>query len=256
MEFKKAIVRTPCHNMISGLTSSNLGTPIYAIALKQHKKYVKALESCGLTVYRMQADETYPDSCFIEDTAIVNQKIVVICNMSESTRSGEEVNVRLKLLEFHPQEKIHTIISPGTLDGGDCMRVENTYFIGISNRTNFEGANQLKNVLSKHGFTVKFVTFDHCLHLKSELNYLGENILLITKQFVKNPLFQDYHHIIVDSDEKYAANSLCINDTVLIPEGFPITKKSIIDHGFNILELEMSEFQKLDGGLSCLSLRF
>lgn len=256
MKFNTAIVRIPCRNMVNGLTSANLGFPNYQTALKQHKNYIKALKACGLTVYNMPPDENYPDSCFIEDTAIVDEKIAIIVNPSEPTRKGEEILVREKLLKFYDPEKIVTIQSPGTLDGGDVMRVEDTYYIGISKRTNQEGALQLKIYLESHGYTTHFVPFSHCLHLKSEVNYIGSDTLLISSKFLNNSLFKGYICISVDDNEVYAANSLCINKKIITPKGFPKTKQLLIDYGFSLIELEMSEFQKLDGGLSCLSLRF
>jgi len=256
MEFTTAIVRDPCRNMVNGLTTANLGFPDYEISLKQHNGYINSLKSCGLTVHRMKADENYPDSCFIEDTAIVNEDLAVLCAMSEPSRSGEVNSVQLKLLEFYSQENICKIISPGTLDGGDIMRVENTYYVGLSNRTNLEGAKQFRKFLSRFGFSVEFVKFTHCLHLKSEVNYLGNGVLILSKEFQKNPLFQKYEWITVEKQELYAANSLRINKKVITPTGFPIIKQNLIDYGYDIIELNMSEFQKLDGGLSCLSLRF
>ncbi len=256
MRISTAIVRTPCRNMVNGLTTSNLGIPNFELALKQHHEYVKALKSCNVNVYCMDADENYPDSCFIEDTAIVNEKITVICNMIEPSRSGEEVSIRLKLMEYYTQDKLFNIVPPGTLDGGDIMRVEDTYYIGLSKRTNIEGATQLKTTLSKFGFSTEFVKFDHCLHLKSEVNYLGDGVLLLSKEFQKNPVFQKYKQISVEKEEIYAANSLRVNDSIIVPKGFPHTKKRLLDNGFDVIEIEMSEYQKLDGGLSCLSLRF
>ncbi|TFG19958.1 MAG: N(G),N(G)-dimethylarginine dimethylaminohydrolase [Promethearchaeota archaeon] len=256
MKFKSAIVRTPCHNMVHGLTSSDLGIPIYKFALEQHAEYINTMKSCGLNVHCMSADEQFPDSCFVEDTAIVNEKCAVICNMSELSRNGEEISVKKKLTGFYNPSKIFAVKSPGTLDGGDIMRVDDTYYIGFSKRTNLTGAEQLKNILVHFDFLTEFVDFDHCLHLKSEVNYLGDGTLILSKRFQNKPLFQNYEHIIVEQDEVYAANSLRVNNYVITPKGFPNTKKKLLDHGFDIIELEMSEFQKLDGGLSCLSLRF
>jgi len=234
MQFSTAIVRTPCRNMVNGLTTAKLGSPDYEIALKQHNGYIDSLKLCGLKVHCMKAEEIYPDSCFIEDTAIVNEDLAVICNMNELSRSGEVESVRMKLLEFYPLENVFTISSPGTLDGGDIMKVDNTYYVGLSKRTNLNGAEQFREFLTRYGFSVDFVKFNHCLHLKSEVNYLGNGVLILSKEFQKNPLFQKYEWITVEKQELYAANY----------------------YGFDIIELNMSEFQKLDGGLSCLSLRF
>ncbi len=256
MEFTTAIIRKHCHNMIHGLTTADIGLPDYNKALKQHEHYADALNSCGIKVFCMEPDEKFPDSCFIEDTAIVNEVIAVICRMKELSRSGEEESVHLKLQEFYSQEKIFNIKFPGTLDGGDILRIDDTYYVGISNRTNLEGGNQLKAILSRFDYSIEFVKFNHCLHLKSEVNYLGDEVLLISKKFQKNPLFQHFECITVKNEDLYAANSLRINEYVLTPKGFPNLLRELTNHGFNVLDLDMTEFQKLDGGLSCLSLRF
>lgn len=256
MKFSSALVRTPCHNMVNGLTTSDLGQPNYKSALEQHARYISALKSCGLDVHCMSAEEKFPDSCFVEDTAIVNRKCAIISNMSEASRNGEEISVKNKLTEFYNPKKIFKIESPGALDGGDVMRVDNTYYIGLSKRTNLDGATQLKKILVQFDFLVEFVKFDHCLHLKSEVNYIGDGTLLLSKEFQNNYIFRNYKHILVEKDEIYVANSLRVKDHVITPKGFSNTHRKLLDNGFEIIELEMSEFQKLDGGLSCLSLRF
>ncbi len=236
MKFKNAIVRIPRRNMINGLTTSDLGQPDYESALQQHMGYINALKSCGLEVHCMPAEENFPDSCFVEDTAIVNEKCVIISNMSESSRKGEEISVQKKLTDFYSRDKLLTIDSPGSLDGGDIMRVDNTYYIGISKRTNLDGAKQRKKILTQFDFFSEFVDFDHCLHLKSEVNYLGDGTLLLSKGFQNNPRFQNYEHIIIEQDEVYAANSLRVNNYIITPKGFPNTKKKLLNHGFDIIE--------------------
>ena len=136
------------------------------------------------------------------------------------------------------------------------MQADDKFYIGLSNRTNLSGSKQLKEILSAYNYDVFSVPVCNLLHFKTGVNYLGENNLLVHTEFCSKDDFMPYNRIIVDNDEEYAANSLRINDYVLTPKGFPKTKSSIEKLGYQIIELEMSEFQKMDGGLSCLSLRF
>jgi dimethylargininase len=153
-------------------------------------------------------------------------------------------------------ESVQLIEDPGTLEAGDVMMVGQHYYIGISERTNLNGAQQLISVLSKFGLNGSTVPLKNILHLKSGVSYLENNNMLITNSLKDFPDFQKFNLIMVDDDESYAANSLWINDNVLVPKGFPKTKDKIESAGYKTIEVDVSEFRKLDGGLSCLSLRF
>ena len=252
--FKNAIVRLPCPEMIQGLTSSSLGKPDYDLALDQHARYVEALQSCGLTIKIMEADSRFPDSTFVEDVALCTPVCAIITNPGAPSRKGETQEMEAVLSAFY--EKVESIKSPGTLDAGDVMMVGQHYHIGISERTNTAGADQLIRILEKYGMTGSRVPLKDMLHLKSGLSYLEQNHLLVSGEFTDHPAFQGFQKIVVNSDEAYAANSLWINDTVLVPGGFPRTLDLIREAGYRTHVLDVSEFQKLDGGLSCLSLRF
>jgi len=252
--FKKAIVRKPCKNLVNGLTTANLGKPDFQLALKQHQKYIEALEKCGLEVTVLEANENYPDSTFVEDTALLTPDCAVITNPATHSRNGEIIELSQVIENVYPI--VETITTPGTLEGGDVMMVGNHYYIGLSERTNLFGANQLIGILAKYGLLGSSVTVDNILHLKSGVSYLENNNLLVTRSFFDKPEFQKYNLILVDDDESYAANSLWINDRVLVPKGFPNTKNKIEQAGYKTIEVDVSEFRKLDGGLSCLSLRY
>ena len=252
--FSRAIVRRPCKKFSEGLSTSNLGLPIYKIAISQHLKYVTALEKCGLEVIVLDPDEEYPDSTFVEDTAVVNEKVAIITNPGAKSRNGEEVAINQVLDKYY--DNIESIKDPGTLDGGDVMRIENHYYIGISKRTNVEGARQLTKILEKHRFKCSTVNLINFLHLKSGINYIGDNNLLVSGEFTDNQLFKNFNRIKVGKEEIYAANCVRINDQILMPKGYDKTKKSLQELEYEIIELEMSEFRKMDGGLSCLSIRF
>lgn len=240
--------------MVDGLTTAELGKPDYIKALEQHSKYVDILKNCGLQVTVLDADSEYPDSTFIEDVAICTSKCAIVTNPGASSRNGEKHAIKPVLQNFY--NNIEVIITPGTLDAGDVMMVDNHFYIGISERTNHDGAEQLIHILQKYDMTGSKVPLKEMLHLKTGLSYLEQNTLLISGEFVHNPEFEKYSRIIVDGNELYAANSLWINGNVLVPKGFNETKNKIEKAGYKTIEVDVSEFQKLDGGLSCLSLRF
>jgi len=252
--FTQAIVRTPCKNIIKGLTTADLGLPNYPLALSQHQKYIEALKQCGLKVTILEADENYPDSTFVEDTALLTPYCAVITNPGAQTRKGEVNEMNDVVKRFYSD--IEYIIAPGTLEAGDVIMAGSHYYIGISERTNKHGAEQLIDILKKYGMTGSTVTLKNVLHLKSGVSYLENDILLAAGEFLTKAEFQKYNLVRIDDDERYAANSLWINDKVLVPNGFPKTKKQIEKSGYITIEVNVSEFQKLDGGLSCLSLRF
>jgi dimethylargininase len=252
--FKNAIVRKPCPEMINGITGAGLGKPDYHKALLQHDYYVKVLKECDLKVKVLDADSRFPDSTFIEDVALCTPECAVITNPGAEARNGETEGMRDTLAEYY--KNIERINSPGTLDAGDVMMVGKHFYIGISARTNIEGAGQLIKILNKYGMTASKIPLNEMLHLKTGLSYLENNNLLIYGEFINNPEFEKFNRIIINSNESYSANSLWINGNVLVPAGYPDTKKKIENAGYKVIEVDTSEFRKLDGGLSCLSLRF
>jgi len=252
--FKNAIVRKPCLEMIHGLSSASLGVPDYLLALEQHTAYVEALRKCGLHVTILEPDSGFPDSCFVEDVALCTSRFAVQCNPGASSRKGEQIEMEPVLRKFF--DSMEQIIAPGTLEAGDVMMTGDHFYIGISERTNREGARQLIRILEKHGMSGEMIPLNEMLHLKSGLSYLENENLLAFGEFLQHPAFSRFNIIEVDETEGYAANSLWINGTVLVPKRFPDTLAKIQAVGLNTLEVDVSEFQKLDGGLSCLSLRF
>jgi dimethylargininase len=252
--FKHAIVKRPGRSLINGITSANLGKPDYEKALRQHDFYVETLRKCGVEVTVLESDEDYPDSTFVEDPAIVTQKCAIITNPGASSRNGEKIKMAETLKNFY--EHIEYIKAPGTLEGGDVMMVGNHFYIGLSARTNQEGANQLIEALNKYGYTGSVVKLERVLHLKTGLAYLENNNLLVAGEFVDKEEFKDFNKIVIDESESYSANCIWINGHVLVPQGYEKTQKAIEDAGYKVEVVDTSEFRKLDGGLSCLSLRF
>ncbi len=240
--------------MIKGLTSVSLGRPDFLKAEEQHSQYVDALQSCGLEVKVLEADSQFPDSVFVEDVALCTPECTIVTNPGAPSRNGEKLKIKSVLESYYKQKE--SIQAPGSLDAGDVMMVGKHFYIGISQRTNIQGADQLIKILERYGMTGSTVPLKEMLHLKSGLSYLEQNHLLISGEFINHPAFEEFQKIEVDANESYAANSLWVNSTVLVPSGFPRTLVKIKKAGYRTLILDVSEFRKLDGGLSCLSLRF
>lgn len=255
--FTKAIVRAPSENFADGLTSVDLGVPVLETALAQHREYCEALVRCGLSLIELDPDPSYPDSAFVEDTAILTGKWAVITRPGAPSRSGEIVSISETLAGYY--DKLASIQPPGTIDGGDVCQIDNHFLIGISDRTNEEGARQLSSYLGAAGHTSSHVDIrriDGLLHLKSGISYLGENRLLVTDALAGEEQLEGFEIVEVREGEEYAANCIRVNDYLLIAAGFSKVRNKLEVLGYNLIELEMSEFQKMDGGLSCLSLRF
>lgn len=251
--FTHAITHLPGENFGQGLTTANLGRPDYQLILQQHLAYRHALLSLGLDVLILPAEPGYPDAYFVEDPAIVTPKIAIITHPGAPSRQGEETSLAPFLGYYRPLSYIQ---APGTLDGGDVLVVGNHFFIGVSERTSQDGAAQLVKILSNAGHTAETVPVEAGLHLKSSVNYVGQNTLLVTKNLSNYTGFSIYNRIILDEDEEYAANTLWVNDTLLMPKDFPKTRTKLSHLGMPIIELDVSEVHKMDGGLTCMSLRF
>ncbi|MED4583713.1 arginine deiminase family protein [Brevibacillus choshinensis] len=254
MNFTRAIVKKPGKSYVTGLTTSDLGTPDFALALKQHDAYIEALQKAGLKVTVLEADEQFPDSTFVEDSAVLTEKCAIITNPGAASRNGEIEDMRRVIPQFY--DTIEYIQSPGYLDGGDVMQVDDHFYIGLSTRTNLEGAEQLKDILGKYGYGATIVPLKEFFHLKTGIAYLGNNTLVLAGEFIGSDDYKDYEQIIVSKEDEYSANCIRINDYVIIPKGFDTTKQKLTDAGYSVIECDMSEFRKQDGGLSCLSLRF
>ncbi|GHV71567.1 dimethylargininase [Spirochaetia bacterium] len=255
--YKNVIVRTPCRAVTNGISSHpELGKPDYDLALKQHAAYIRAMESLGITVRVLPPDEAYPDSCFVEDVAVLSEGCAVVTNPGARSRNGEVAGIIPVLKDFYPEKDIHRIVSPGTLEGGDVMRIEDRFYVGISARTNQGGIDQFAAILKPYGYTVVPIALAEVLHLKTGVNYLADNRLLVSGEFITKPEFASYNKTIIPPGEDYAANCLWINGTVVLPAGFPATEALLKPFGYPILPVDTSEFRKIDGGLSCLSLRF
>jgi dimethylargininase len=247
-------VRLPGRSMEAGLTTARLGPPDYRLALIQHARYVEALRECGLEVTILEADERYPDSVFIEDTAVLTPRCAVITNPGAASRRGEIARVAEAIQQHYAT--VERIRPPGTLEGGDVMMTDSEVYVGVSERTNASGARQLLAILEHYGIRGSMIPISSLLHLKSGANYLDNGHLVVCRQLSDYPDFPRFHRLVVDTEDDYSANCVCIKDTVLVAAGYPKTQSAIERLGYRTVVLDVSEYRKLDGGLTCLSLRF
>ncbi len=256
-KFNNVIVRRPCKALVDGITSApELGKPDYELALKQHDTYIEALKQCGVEVTVLEADERYPDSCFVEDPALITRKCAIITNPGAESRNGEKYEIVDAVKKFFDDDHIEYIKEPGTLEGGDVMMVGDHFYVGRSARTNEEGIKQLTEILAKYDMTCSEVKLEEVLHLKTGVNYLENNNMLVAGEFVDKPDFEQYNKVVIPVEEAYAANCIWVNDTVIVPEGYPAVLEAVQSLGYKTILVDTSEYRKLDGGLSCLSLRF
>jgi len=259
--FTKAIVRLPASNFADGLTTVSLGKPDFATTLLQHQRFCEALVECGLTLTHLAADACYPDSTFVEDVAVLTGQGAIMTRPGAQSRAGEVEDMRAVLPAFYAE--LARIVAPGTLDGGDICEAGDHFIIGISLRTNEHGAQQLANWLQTLGYTTSFVDIRQTagiLHLKSGISYIGDGAadqrMVVIESLADHPALQRFELITVAPAEDYAANCVRINSHVLIAAGFPLFETTLRQLGYGVIPLDMSEYQKMDGGLSCLSLRF
>jgi dimethylargininase len=255
--FTHALLRTPGTNFAAGLSQAGEGAPDPELALEQHQHYCEALQHAGLSLTVLPADPKHPDGCFVEDTALVTDRGAIIARPGAPSRRGEVDIIDAALKGLFPKNA--RIRAPGTLDAGDVCEAEGHFLIGLSARTNEEGANQLAHLLETLGYSSCIVDIRksrRLLHLKTGLASLRGGRLVVASDVPRVRALREYDLIEVPEEERYAANCLQVNGHVLVAAGYPKTIRKIEARGYDVVPLEMSEFRKLDGGLSCLSLRW
>jgi len=255
-KFTRAIVRPPGTTFAAGLTTSKLGPPVLDLAIAQHEAYCDALRACGLDVMVLPADERYPDATFVEDVAVVTARGAIITRPGAPSRASEIESMREALAALFPRTA--AIAAPGTVDGGDVCQAGEQFFIGLSQRTNAPGAAQLGAWLESLGYSVRRVDLRRTglLHLKSGMAALGEGRLAVVDALADEAAFRDFDRISVPAGEEHAVNCVNVNGHILIPAGSRRFESALRERGDSVIAVEMSEFQKMDGGVSCLSLRF
>lgn len=223
------------------------------VARAQHRAYEQLLEKLGVRVVSLPAEPALPDSMFVEDPAIVLDELAVMFPLGTQSRRPEAASLAQALSKFR---KLEQISLPGTLEGGDILRIGRKLFVGLSKRSNTEGIHQLTAILAQQHYEVIAVPVTGCLHLKSAVTGLGRNTLLANRAWFDGTSFSGYEWIDVDPAEPHAANALAIGDTVIFPASFPLTRRRIEARGFHVTPLDISELQKAESGLTCSSLIF
>lgn len=252
------LINSPTHVLVRPPGASFIGAiamlpqPIdVALAQRQHAEYVDALRETGLTVEILDADERYPDGCFVQDPAMIIGGIAILNRMGAASRVGEtELLVELLSARF----ETHRILAPGTIEGGDVLNVGSKLFVGETERTNAAGIMQLRALLESRNVPVVSIPVPNYLHLLTVVTYVGEGTIVVHEDFAEYPALQDFVRVLVPRDEAYTANTLAIGKYVIVPAGFPRTAERLRGEGFEVLAVHMSEFYKADGGVSCLSL--
>jgi dimethylargininase len=224
-----------------------------AKARAQHHTYEQLLEKLGATVISLAAEPDLPDSMFVEDPAIVLDELAVILPLGTKSRQPEAESLGKALAPFR---ELAYITAPGSIEGGDVLRINRTLFVGLTTRTNSEGIRQLGEILAPNNYKVVGVTVTGCLHLKSAVTYLGRNTLLANRPWFDATPFAGYDWIDVAPEEPHAANALALADTVIFPASFPRTRAKIEAAGFHVTPIDISELQKAESGLTCSSLLF
>ena len=224
-----------------------------ARASAQHRDYQRALEILGCRLLTLPAEPDLPDSVFVEDVAIVLDEVAVLTRPGALSRRAEVASVAEVLRGYR---SVLAIAAPGTLDGGDVLRVGRTLYVGESARSNAEGIAQLRELLAGHGYAVQGVPTRGCLHLKSAVTQLGDDTLLLQSEWVDRDRFADFRVIEVDPAEPHAANVLRIGDALVMPASFPRTRQRLLDAGFHVMAVDVSELQKAEGAVTCCSLVF
>lgn len=224
-----------------------------AKARLQHRAYEQLLERCGARVISLPAEPDLPDSMFVEDPAVVLDEMAVILPLGTQKRRTEAASLAKTLSQFRHLEYVEL---PGTVEGGDVLRVGRKLFVGLSRRTNEEGIRQFASIVGRYGYEVQPVSVKGCLHLKSAVTFLGRNTLLANRTWFDTAPLAGFEWIDVAPDESHAANALAVGEKVIFPASFPRTRVRLETGGFHIESLDISELQKAESGLTCSSLLF
>jgi dimethylargininase len=220
-------------------------------ATEQHHDYERALQALGCTLERLPVAPTQPDSVFIEDAAFVVDECAVIARPGAASRRAETSAVSDAL---RPYRRLAPIEAPGTLDGGDVLRIGRRVYVGLSSRTNAEGIRQLSVILEPLGYSVESVVVRECLHLKTAVSALGDEELLLNPRMVDGTSFGGASWIEIDPSEPSAANVICLEKTVLCSADAPRTRRRLEARGYDVVPVDASELAKAEAGLTCCSL--
>ena len=253
-QFTHAIVRQPAKSIIKGLRAVDLGSPDYDQMICDHDDYVEALMSAGVEVINLTALNEFPDGQFVEDTALCLPKAAILMRPGAPSRLGEISEIAPKLRELF--EDVYEIDDHGSIEGGDILVTGKEILVGRSARTDEKGVRQLSEIVTPLGYVIREVfTPPEILHFKTDCSLLGPYEILSTKRLQSSGCFDGYSVINVADGEEAAANAIRVNDYVIMPAGFPRTRAILEEHGYKVKVINNTECAKLDGGMSCLSLR-
>lgn len=216
----------------------------------QHAEYCRVLSELGIEVIKIPRDDGHPDSCFVEDNAVVHGGRALICRMAKESRRGEEEGVEAILEEYM---QVRRATAPATIEGGDVIHLPDRLICGITQRTNMVGVEQIREWLK---FPVDTVKNPDIAHLKSYATYLGRGVIISAREYVSHPAFEGLLVLTVPEGAEYAADTLAIGDAVLMPAGLPEAHKMVREAGFDVIPLDVNEFEKCEGALTCLSILF
>jgi len=252
--FDNAIVRSPARSVVAGLRAGKGENPTYDGVKAEHQAYIKALTNAGVTVQILDPLDEFPDSIFVEDPALVFTQGAILLNLGAPSRRGESAVIETVLKHHFP---VVQALSGGRVEGGDALYTCQGVMIGLSERTNQEGAEALAICLDKFGLESRIVeTPENVLHFKSDCSLLDDDLILTTQRLAKSGVFNGFNILTTPEGEEGAANALRINDVIFLAKGYPKTKSMLEDAGLNISLLDTTQISKIDAGLSCMSLRW
>jgi len=223
------------------------------VAQAQHRQYEDCLAALGCEIHRLPVEPDLPDSVFVEDCAVVLDELAIITRPGADSRQPETASIARAL---EPYRKLCAIQAPGTVDGGDVLRIGKTIYVGLSSRSNQSAIEQMESFSRPYGYTVKGVAVNGCLHLKSAVTQVAKDTLLVNRNWVDADAFGDMRLIEVDAAEPYGGNALLVNETVIYPTSFPRTRQRLAEHGIPLMLVDVSELAKAEGAVTCCSLVF
>lgn len=252
--FSHAIARRPASSVANGLRAEDSGNPHHGLFEVDHAVYCAALRSTGAEVLELAALEDFPDSVFVEDAALCLPQGAIVMRPGAPSRLGEAAAMAPTLRTFYDDVRE---IEQGHIEGGDILVTDREILVGLSARTDAEGVANLRALVADWGYTVRELqTPTDVLHFKTDCGLLDEETILATWRLFESDCFQGYNVIEVADGEEACANCVRFNDIVLFPAGFPKTAEILRQAGYKLAELPNAEAAKIDGGMSCLSLRF
>ena len=251
MEPTKALVREPGDTYTSCLSSHpRHHTVDLNKARAQHVRYCDVLADLGLEIIRVPRDDFHPDACFVEDNAVVFRDKALICRMAKESRWGEQPGVAAVLEEY---VKTKWAEVPATIEGGDVVHLGDRLICGVTERTNLEGVSQMRDWL---GVRVDAIDDPGIMHLKSYVTSLGQNRVVVTRKYSTHSALAGLEVLVIPDGEEYAADTLTVGDTVLMPAGYPRSHEMVRAAGYEVIPMDVGEIEKCDGALTCLSILF